>query len=228
MNSSQKLQVKRSTFIMNNKPYGFIYGKWFLGYISKSTSDKERGQILYLVIRSNDFTKLKKDIDSEVDKDGCVVEQQFITICERTGHPWWWEYKERKYNTTKYLCKEPRTYQQSVIDEMLEIVKVKPSNSATFFVHGEPGVGKSLMLMLLAKQRNAYYCDTWNPTEPGDYLSKAYSSINPTDKTPLVMVLEECDAILTDMLEDRIPRHKHVPTEIRKKNRLESPTGQSD
>ena len=40
------------------------------------------------------------------------------------------------------------------------------------------------MLMLLAKQINGYYCDSWNPTDPGDFLNKAYRSINPTEKNP--------------------------------------------
>ena len=73
------------------------------------------------------------------------------------------------------------------------------------------------MLMLLAKQINGYYCDSWNPTDPGDFLNKAYRSINPTEENPLIMVLEECDAILNDMLENRIERHKHIPVPVRKK-----------
>jgi hypothetical protein len=31
------------------------------------------------------------------------------------------------------------------------------------------------------------------------------------------MVLEECDAILNDMLENRIERHKEIPVPVRKK-----------
>lgn len=62
-----------------------------------------------------------------------------------------------------------------------------------------------------------YYCDTWNPTDAGDYLNKAYRSINPTDEKPLVMVLEECDGILMDILENRIKPHKEIPIQIRKK-----------
>ena len=213
-----KLNIFNSTFIMNDKPHGLIYGKWFIGYISKNSNEKEQSNILYLVINKNTFNCLKQDIASETDNDGNIIEQQFITICERSGTPWWWEYKERKYNTTKYLCKTPRKYQQSVIDEILEIVAKKSSKSGTFFVYGKPGSGKSLMLMLLAKQINAYYCDTWNPTEPGDFLSKAYSSINPTEVNPLVIVLEECDAIINDMLCNRIEHHKHIPTEVRKKS----------
>ena len=92
-----KLKIHNSTFIMNDKPHGLIYGKWFIGYISKNSNEKGQSQTLYLVISKDTYNCLKKDIASETDKDGNKVEQQFITICERTGNPWWWEYKERKY-----------------------------------------------------------------------------------------------------------------------------------
>ena len=212
-----KLKIKRATILRDSKPYGFVYGKWYFGYITKSEGEKEHSQSMCLVMRSVAYDTIKKEISTEVDKEGKVVEQKFITICDRSGNPWWWNYKERKYNTTKYLPQIPRDYQQSVIDDIINIANKKPSKSGTFFIHGEPGVGKSLMLMLLAKQINGYYCDSWNPTDPGDFLNKAYRSINPTEKNPLIMVLEECDAILNDMLENRIERHKEIPVPVRKK-----------
>jgi len=212
-----KLSIKRATFIKESKPYGFVYGKWYIGYISKNENEKEGGQTMYLVIRSNDYEKINKEITSEIDKEGKVVEQKFITFWDRTGNPWWWNYRERKYNTTKYMPYEPRDYQQNIIDNIKETIKGRSSKSGTFFCYGEPGVGKSAMLMLLVKQLEGFYCDTWNPTDAGDYLNKAYRSINPTDEKPLVMVLEECDGILMDILENRIKPHKEIPIQIRKK-----------
>ena len=42
-----KLNIKRATFIKESKPYGFVYGKWYIGYISKSENEKEGGQTIF-------------------------------------------------------------------------------------------------------------------------------------------------------------------------------------
>jgi hypothetical protein len=84
------------------------------------------------------------------------------------------------------------------------MVDSKSSKSGTFFIHGEPGTGKSLLTLLLAKQIGAHYCDTWKPTDPGDTLSQVYSTIAPDEETPLVLVLEECDKILFDVLDGKL------------------------
>lgn len=214
----KKMCVNKSTFIMNNKPHGVIYGKWYVGYITKNNEKQDKGQTLYLIIRSKTFMSIKHELETDIDETtGKTVEQTFITICERTGNPWWWDYRERKYNSTKYLDKIPYAYQKRIIDNMLGIIKKKASKSGTFFIYGEPGSGKSLMLLLLAKQVNAYFCASWNPTDPGDKLSNLYTSFSPTEENPLVVVLEECDIMLFDIMNDKIERHKHIPIEVRKK-----------
>ena len=76
---------------------------------------------------------------------------------------------------------------------------------------------QQLSTLLLAKQIGASYCDTWKPTDPGDSLSKVYSTISPDKEKPLVLVLEECDKILFDILSGNIQPHKHIPIQIREK-----------
>ena len=45
----KKLNIKRSTFIQNEKPFGFFYGKWFFGYIcsQESSTQQNNGQIMW-------------------------------------------------------------------------------------------------------------------------------------------------------------------------------------
>jgi Cdc6-like AAA superfamily ATPase len=105
-----------------------------------------------------------------------------------------------------------------VINDILSIIGGKSSKSGTFFVYGEPGTGKSLLTLLLAKQIGAYYCDTWKPTDPGDTLSQVYSTIAPDEEKPLVLVLEECDKIIFDILDGKIVQHKNVLIQIREKS----------
>lgn len=213
-----KLGIKRSTFVKSEKPFGFFYGKWFAGYIMTNDSQHNRGQTMYLILRRDRFEKIKKEMETETNDEGEEVEQKIINIRERRGNPWWWDYPKRKYNATKFLKKEPRDYQQKIIDEILETVSDKPSKSGTFFIYGEPGTGKSLLTLLLAKQIGASYCDTWKPTDPGDSLSKVYSTISPNEEKPLVLVLEECDKILFDVLSGNIQPHKNIPIQIREKS----------
>ena len=216
----KKLNIKRSTFIQNEKPFGFFYGKWFFGYIcsQESPTQQNTGQIMYIVIRSAHFEGIKKCSEVEIDTNGEQVDQKIIKIRERRGNPWWWEYTERQYNATKYLQKEPRDYQSEIIKDMLSIVDGKASKSGTFFIYGEPGTGKSLLTLLLAKQIGAYYCDSWKPTDPGDTLSRVYSAISPDEEKPLVLVLEECDKILFDVLDGKIVQHKHILIQVREKS----------
>jgi hypothetical protein len=216
----KKLDVKRSTFIQNDKPFGFFYGKWFIGYIcsQESSTQQSNGQVMYIVLRRAHFETIKKCSEVEIGDNGEQVDQKIIKIRERRGNPWWWEYTERQYNATKYLQKEPRDYQSEIIKDMLSIIDSKASKSGTFFIYGEPGTGKSLLTLLLAKQIGAYYCDSWKPTDPGDTLSRVYSAISPDEEKPLVLVLEECDKILFDVLDGKIVQHKHILIQVREKS----------
>jgi hypothetical protein len=216
----KKLDVKRSVFIQNDKPFGFFYGKWFIGYIcsQESSTQQNSGQVMYIVLRRAQFEAIKKCSEVEIGDNGEQVSQKIIKIRERRGNPWWWEYTERQYNATKYLQKEPRDYQSEIIKDMLSIVDDKASKSGTFFLYGEPGTGKSLLTLLLAKQIGAYYCDSWKPTDPGDTLSRVYSAISPDEEKPLVLVLEECDKILFDVLDGKIVQHKHILIQVREKS----------
>ena len=173
---------------------------------------------MYIIIQRTRFEGIKKCSEVEINETGEQVDQKIIKIRERRGNPWWWEYTERQYNATKYLQKEPRDYQSEIIKDMLSIVYNKASKSGTFFVYGEPGTGKSLLTLLLAKQIGAYYCDSWKPTDPGDTLSRVYSAISPDEEKPLVLVLEECDKILFDVLDGKIVQHKHILIQVREKS----------
>jgi len=215
----KKLNINRSSLVQNEKPYGFFYGKWFLGYICSCETESQKGsQIMYLIIRRVHFDKIKKCNKTEINENGEEVNQMIMKIRERRGNPWWWEYTERQYNATKFLQKEPRDYQHDIMKDMLSIVNGKSSKSGTFFIHGEPGTGKSLLTLLLAKQIGAHYCDTWKPTDPGDTLAQVYSTIAPDEENPLVLVVEECDKILFDVLDGKIVQHKHVLIQVREKS----------
>jgi hypothetical protein len=213
-----KLQIRRSVFYQNGRPFGLFYGKWYIGYIySNETQHGSQGQIMYIIMKRATYeittgkTSLLRPDTAAAATATAVPENKIIDIRERRGNPWWWEYSDRKYDATKFLKREPRDYQQNIIADILSIIKNKSSRSGTFFIYGEPGTGKSLLTLLLAKQIGAYYCDTWKPTDPGDNLSKVYSTISPDDDKPLVLVLEECDKLIINVLDGNVKPHLYIP-----------------
>jgi hypothetical protein len=211
-----KLNIHRSVFRQNDRPFGLFYGKWYIGYIySNDTQHGSQGQIMYIIMKRTTYESTTgKGYNNHPDttsENSRTPENKIIDIRERRGNPWWWEYSDRKYNATKFLQRNPRDYQQNIIDDILFVVKSKSSRSGTFFIYGEPGTGKSLLTLLLAKQIGAYYCDTWKPIDPGDNLSKVYSTIAPDDDKPLVLVLEECDKMIFNVLEGNIKPHLYIP-----------------
>ena len=209
-----KLNIKRSVFYKNGKPFGLFYGKWYIGYISSNDSQHgSQGQTMHIIMKRTTYETVTDTAatDTTDNKSAETPEKKIIDIRERRGNPWWWEYSDRKYDANKFLKREPRYYQQNIIDDILSVIKSKASRSGTFFIHGEPGTGKSLLTLLLAKQISAYYCDTWKPTDPGDNLSKVYSTISPDDDKPLVLVLEECDKLIMNVLDGNVKPHLYIP-----------------
>ena len=206
-----KLQIRRSVFYQNGRPFGLFYGKWYIGYIySNESQHGSQGQIMYIIMKRATYESTTGKT-SLLRPDTAVPENKIIDIRERRGNPWWWEYADRKYDATKFLKREPRDYQAIIIADILSIIRNKSSRSGTFFIYGEPGTGKSLLTLLLAKQIGAYYCDTWKPTDPGDNLSKVYSTVSPDDNKPLVLVLEECDKLIMNVLEGNVKPHLYIP-----------------
>jgi hypothetical protein len=88
---------------------------------------------------------------------------------------------------------------------------------ATVFIHGASCTGKSKIGYLLAKQMGGNYCHTFNPSEPGDTLSRLLMEISKSEK-PLVLVMEEVDGIITRLHKNTIQQNREIPTVIHDKS----------
>ena len=101
-----KLQIRRSVFYQNGRPFGVFYGKWYIGYIySNDTQHGSQGQIMYIIMKRTTYeTTTGKSslcggtfvVNTDTSKsDGTIVsENKIIDIRERRGNPWWWEYSD--------------------------------------------------------------------------------------------------------------------------------------
>ena len=81
------------------------------------------------------------------------------------------------------------------------------------------GCGKSMIPLLLGKaitkkDQEVHFCDTFKPTDPGDQFSNLYNLIEPTKESPLIVVLEEFDIIISKIHFGTITQHKSMPANI--------------
>jgi hypothetical protein len=91
-------------------------------------------------------------------------------------------------------------------------------------LHGDIGIGKSFIPLLLAKTLSnrenqedkdlINFCDTFKPTEPGSNFTQLYNSVNPSKEMPLIVVFEEFDIMIQHIHYNKIVQHKNSTTLI--------------
>ena len=86
-----KLNIKRSVFYHNGKPFGLFYGKWYIGYIYSNETQHNQGHTMYLIIKRARFEEITNgDKMVKADDGMTMTEKKIIDIRERRGNPWWW------------------------------------------------------------------------------------------------------------------------------------------
>jgi hypothetical protein len=212
---------KNSSYVEDSNPRGWIWGKYYIGYIiENSDSNKNASSKSYniFLLCSNKFFKelinpdskiMKKYEEDDTDKD---TSKGKIKFYERQGNYFWLEYKSREINSEHFVAKE---HQKKII-EMIKDEYKKTKNNVSI-IYGEPGSGKSMISILLAKEMGGYLCDSFNPTDPGDDIGLIYSTIMPTEEKPLILVLEEFDILINKIHHNLIQFHKHIPIQVKDK-----------
>jgi len=214
-----------------NQPSGFFIGKKYYGYIdikegTTITMYTKEKTYQSLMEQENQDTKDKdkdikdKDIkDKDIkythkDKDKVKVFETIrkpkINVYIRKG-----TYRNLYYNSIRLDLSHihPIGDQQHVIDSIK--IHYTKNKRASIFIHGVSGAGKSTIGYLLAKELNATYCHTFNPTDPGDYLSNLMVDIR-SDDDPVVVVIEEVD-VLIKKINNGFEKNDEIPIEIHNK-----------
>jgi len=197
----------------NNKAYGYSFGYWYAMHIDASQSEYgDRYEIHLLTFESTYKELINSDNTSkQVDPFDEIVEKPKINIIERFGsftNPW---FKSRTIVVPPIIDREEQT---SVLNEITKHYDKK--KQSIVFLHGNPGSGKSMIGILLAKHYNGIYCNTFNPYQPNDILGNLYLDADPNETKPLIVVLEEIDIALLKIHEG-IPLHKYLPISINNK-----------
>ena len=210
----KKINTKFSHLTDNGKGFGYACGYWYFIYLHVQVSDYTENYELYLLAFESSYSELtnsKLEEDSEIDTQVCV-EQPNIDIIDRYG----------SYNNFWYKIRNISIPELKDRPEQLEILdKIKSFHDihkqTVVFLHGKPGVGKSMIGILLANKYNGVYCDTFVPWEPNDTLVSILTEAMPCKKRPLILVLEEIDIAIQKIHSDEIQTHKHFPILIHNK-----------
>jgi len=160
--------------IHNYKSDGFIYGKGFIGYISKLSSKHPNLQIL----------AFESAIEPKINNSVSLIKfayDKYDSIIE---------YEER-INLEQL---NPRQNQIEIVNDIVNLYREK--SNVVVYIHGEPGVGKSTIALLVAKMLNGKICFDLDPIRRGHKILALHASIIPEIDNPLIIVLEEADTII--------------------------------
>ena len=194
--------IKHSTFLDDQQnPHGFILGNNFIGFLNNSNNNnslESSKKILYIWVNEIIF----KDIFSNN-----VIEGN-INYWYRDGNYWDIKYKKRLL----HIDIIPNNKQQEIMDDIS--LYYNEFNKGVFFIYGEPGKGKSSLLRIVGNYYKSHICKTLKISDPNDTIEYIYNSVVPTKETPLIILFDEIDTLITMIHHNQIQIHKHYPIEV--------------
>ena len=183
-----------------DQPSGFFIGKKYFGYIEYKDLPR-----ITIYTKEDTYNRLmEQDYKIEIIEKK-IEPKNKINVFIRKG-----TYKNLYYSSMRLDLSHiiPIGQQNNVVNSIKDIYN--KNGRASIFINGVTGAGKSTIGYLLAKELNASYCHTFNPTEPGDSLSNLL--IDVTDE-PIIIVIEEVDVII-NMIDKGIEKNREIPIEI--------------
>ena len=212
-------KVKNASIWHNEEAEGYIWGWFFVGYINlKEGNHGAQIKELYLLTTKKFYKKQVENDDSETDST-LTDTIKYIMFYFREGAFWNLKYVGRKIK----VLFTPTPQQQKAINQIIEDYTTR--TYSVVLICGPPGSKKSMTSLLLCHEliQKSYIkfvqlVDSFNPTDPGDTLSNLYNARNPTEESPLVVVLEEIDGIITQVHNNGILPHKHMAISIKNKS----------
>jgi len=176
--------IHNSCVIYNDKPYDFIFGMWFCGWLYKSDA------VLYCT--SNRYillTRLNIKIPEikNAAKNACE-----LTICYKT--------QSNSFSKYDYLCRLSKVQKLNSTPVQRHIINIIKNNyydtgNMGCYFYGSPGTGKSMTGFILAQELKGIYCETYDPLDNDDRMDTLYKNISPTLEKPLILIIEECDSM---------------------------------
>jgi hypothetical protein len=205
-------KIKNSSDIDDeNLPLEYFYGYYYLGYIYQKENHGERVSSLWILTFQSVFDEISK---SEIEKKSDENENS-IKIWNRKGNYYQFGYFCRKL----IVIKQPLTSQTVILNKIQNYYKTQLTKNCVVFIHGKSGSGKSTLAILLTHALKCNYCNAFNNTEPCDNLDGLYCRVEPTETSPLIILLDEVDVILYNISSDLkiYKQHESSPREVHDK-----------
>lgn len=220
----RKLSSNCTHTLDNNMGAGYAMGKWFLIKISLTQSECGEYYDIWLISTKKTYDNLVSSPNDE--KNMFVNTTNNKSRQEKTEDDnatiYIWE-KSGSFSNT-YYCKRnicisktglvPNEEQREILQDIT--THYKKNKSTIAYIHGPPGVGKTLLGLLLARDMNCHFCNTTQPWIPGDSISILYNDCEPTFETPLIIVFDEFDMALSK-IHQGISNHANIPIRVQDK-----------
>lgn len=199
----KELKDCSSMVINGKKALGFFMGWRYFGYISETAKPRGGSSLkIYLFCSAHQYKLLTT---SESEQHITTSQHKSVVILQQGCSHFW----ESRYNERKIALKgDPNPFQAYSMEKILPIYREK--QRCVTVLYGYPGIGKTMLGLLLAHEIGAKCCLDWNPTTPGATFENMYKNAGPNEKEPLVVVLDEFDIILNQIHMHSVERHKNL------------------
>ena len=180
-------------------PIGIVFGKWYMAFITSEKIPKHTGETIGYTI--NFWTSKKGHIIAVNNKFVKIQEKNILEVWRHTSI-----YQDSAYelSTIKFIDR-PCEQQQQVVDSMKRMIATSIlngyGNRLITIIAGPNGTGKSQIAKQFAKAMNATVCDDYNPSRQGENFITLIKNVKPSKETPLVILIEEFDKIITKIHE---------------------------
>jgi hypothetical protein len=197
-----------------DKPYGYSVGFWYIASITVSKNEYNQEHSVWIVGTPSSYRRLTQEKDIEIRKMDTnfinIHESAPFKVMERFGSNSGAYYRPRMLR----LSIEPRLEQQNIINDIQYILGKK--KSAVILIHGPPGIGKTMVSLILANETKGIYCNNLRPWDAGESIASVYTEAEPTEMMPLIIAFDEIDGALEE-IHRGIPSHKNLKIQVQNK-----------
>ena len=130
--------------------------------------------------------------------------------------------KEDSYYDSKYVIRkqifnfQPKKNQNKIINSIVSHYQKTTNNIGRYLIYGDSGTGKSFISKLVSKKFNSILTFQIKLDQPGNTISKVYSTLDENEPNkPLIVLLDEWDIMIKNIHDGKKYKpHEWLITEI--------------
>lgn len=197
---------------------GWIWSKNLVGYIGYGESGEMNK--LVIITTSSVFEELIK-LPEDCLPTFTITKQHENTNENISSFYRYGSYEHFYYSRVllNLVNMRPTPGQALIVEDISRVFSKK--KRCTIFIEGPPCTGKSSVGYILAKTLNCHFCNTFNPTDPGDTINKAIASMQDwlqDEDKPIIISIDEFDILLKNIHDNKIAINHKIPTSVTDKH----------